>query len=131
MGLYKMDHSTAKPVLARLQSVYRPFKQSSENALVSVADGGVEVPAEYRLEQNYPNPFNPTTTIRAEFPVQGRVRLSIYDLLGREVAVLLYGEYPAGRHTAVWDAGRMASGAYFSRLSVNGRIITKTMMLIK
>jgi len=77
------------------------------------------LPALYALDQNYPNPFNPTTTIGYSLPAGGHVRLSLYDLLGQEVARLVDDDQAAGRHTVVLDAGRsprLASGMYFYRI---------------
>jgi hypothetical protein len=67
--------------------------------------------------QNYPNPFNESTTIRFTVPRSGFVSLRVYDLLGREAAVLVDGERPAGTSTVVWDGGARASGVYFYRLT--------------
>jgi hypothetical protein len=79
------------------------------------------------LYQNYPNPFNPATVIRysvaAPSAVEGRslkTRLSIFDLLGREVAVLVNEEKPPGTHLAMWDASGMPSGMYFYRFEASG-----------
>ena len=131
MGLYKMDHTTAKSVASRLQAVYRPFKASSENAVLGIADYLTGIPSEYRLEQNYPNPFNPSTNVRVDLPTRSTVKLSVFDLLGREIAVLMDGEYIAGRYVSTWNASRVATGAYYCRLVVNGRTLTRAMMLIK
>lgn len=68
------------------------------------------LPIEYRLHQNYPNPFNPTTTIRYQLPVNSRVILRVYNLLGQVVATLVDGEQDAGSKTVVWNSGNMASG---------------------
>lgn len=131
MGLYKMDHTTAKPVAARLRAAYRPFRESSENAVVGSVERTVGIPGDYRLEQNFPNPFNPATTISVDFPVRSQVKLVVFDLLGREVALLMEGEYPAGRYVTTWDARGKASGAYFYRLSANGHLFTRAMMLVR
>jgi Glycosyl hydrolases family 2, TIM barrel domain/Glycosyl hydrolases family 2, sugar binding domain/Glycosyl hydrolases family 2 len=131
MGLYKMDHTTAKPVAARLRAAYKPFKESSENALVGIAEPAPEIPQGYRLAQNFPNPFNPATTITVDLPIRGQARLAVFDLLGREVALLMNGEYSAGRYVTTWDARGMASGAYFIRLSANGHVFTRAMMLVR
>jgi glycosidase len=97
------------------------------------------VPAEFALEQNYPNPFNPATTIRFSLPAAADVSLTVFDVLGREVASLAIGRRAAGVHTAVWD-GRNAegnavgSGIYFYRLSVNGgtnSVLVRKMGLLK
>jgi hypothetical protein len=76
-----------------------------------------EAPAEFRLEQNYPNPFNPVTTIRFSVVAPQITILKVFDLLGREVAVLANGRYPAGSHTVTFDAAGLAGGIYICRLT--------------
>ncbi len=115
MGLYKMDHVTAKPVAARLRSVYQPFKASSETAVLGVGDVAPALPAAFLLEQNYPNPFNGQTRISVHVPEAGEFRLAVYDLLGREVAVLMDGHRDPGRYSVTWDARNGASGTYICR----------------
>jgi flagellar hook assembly protein FlgD len=95
----------------------------------------------YVLDQNYPNPFNPTTQIRYGLPQQSQVQIRVFDLLGREVALLQDGEQQAGYHSVLWtgetsSGHSVASGIYFYRIdanSVNGRgfISMKKMMLLK
>lgn len=96
----------------------------------------VAPPQEVRLLANYPNPFRERTRIAYELPQAARVRLSVYDLLGREVALLADGEQGAGHHEAQWSAGTSASGVYLCRLVVEegqGRPTAKqqTMLLVK
>ncbi len=78
------------------------------------------VPAEFALYQNYPNPFNPTTEIRYALPEISRVRLSVFDVLGREVAVLFTGIQEAGNHNQRWTPENsgiiLSSGIYFYKL---------------
>lgn len=79
-------------------------------------------PVPFSLYQNFPNPFNPATTITFSIPVRSEVRLAVYDLLGREVAVLAEGDYKSGVHSIVWKASdqlgdRVGSGVYLVRLS--------------
>ncbi|RPI00524.1 MAG: T9SS C-terminal target domain-containing protein [Ignavibacteriae bacterium] len=74
-------------------------------------------PARFALEQNYPNPFNPTTSITFCLPDKKTVTLKIYDLLGREMAMLLHGQQSAGVHTVQWNASGFPSGIYFYRLT--------------
>ena len=85
----------------------------------------------FSLEQNYPNPFNPATEIRFEIPDGGQVRLTVYDILGREVAVLVNRELAAGMHTARFDATGMPSGIYMYRLESGTLEQTRKMLLLK
>ena len=90
-----------------------------------------ELPTEVALWGNYPNPFNPETTIRYALPQAGNVRLAVYDLLGHEVAVLVDGLQPAGRHTVRFGASDLPSGSYVYRLQAGDKIVTRSMMLVK
>jgi len=84
---------------------------------VSATPGTPEVlPTEFSLAQNYPNPFNPETTIPFALPVRANVKLSVFDLLGREVATLVNGMMDAGSHAVNWNASDLSSGVYFYRL---------------
>jgi hypothetical protein len=97
---------------------------------------GRPVPQEYELSQNYPNPFNPSTRIEFSVPKQSRVTLKIYDVIGREIAVLMNDVRSAGRYSAEWN-GRdqfghpAASGIYFYSLSSGQYVQTKKMVLLK
>ena len=90
-----------------------------------------EVPTRSALRQNYPNPFNPVTTIEFAVEQAQRVRLAVYDLLGREVAVLVDGMQPAGTFRVPFDATDLASGLYLYRLEAAPGVQTRTMMLVK
>ncbi len=83
------------------------------------------------LSQNYPNPFNPTTEIGYQISEIGRTRLSVYDLLGREVAVLVDGVMPAGEHRVSFDASGLSSGVYLYRLQSGSMVETRRMTLVK
>ncbi len=86
---------------------------------------------DFTLEQNYPNPFNPTTDIRFTLPEAGFVRLSVFNMLGQEVAVLQNAQMSAGVHTIKFDGATLGNGIYFYRLNANGNQMTKKMMLMK
>ncbi len=73
-------------------------------------------PRSFALYQNFPNPFNPTTIVSYQVPVQSDVRLTVFDQLGKEVALLVNARKAAGRYEALFDAARLASGVYFYRL---------------
>ena len=99
---------------------------------VAVEELDAELPSTIALEQNYPNPFNPSTTIEFKVDQAQRVRLSVFDLLGREVAVLIDGVQAAGTYRTSFDARNMASGLYLYQLQTEtGSTLTKTMMLLK
>lgn len=93
--------------------------------MVSVASS--ELPEQVRLFQNYPNPFNPSTTIRFHLPQTSRASLRVFDLLGREVALLVDEQRQAGSHEVFFDGTGLASGVYFYRLQVDpaaGSVLT-------
>ncbi len=90
-----------------------------------------EVPAKFTLGQNYPNPFNPVTSIRFDVPLAGNVKLTVFDMLGRETAVLVNGQLNAGVYKAEWNASQFASGVYFYRLEGSGFTKTMKMVLVK
>jgi photosystem II stability/assembly factor-like uncharacterized protein len=99
--------------------------------LVGVASQQNEVPREYQLEQNYPNPFNPTTKINYSIPRTGFISLKIYDMLGREVAVLVNEFKQPGKYSLTWDAGGTASGIYFYKITSEQFTSIKKMVLMK
>jgi hypothetical protein len=90
-----------------------------------------ELPKEFALAQNYPNPFNPSTTIRYGLPRASHVSLCVYDILGREVAVLVDDQEEPGFHTATWDAKGMASGVYYYRIVAGEFHAVKSMVLMR
>jgi len=89
------------------------------------------VPVSISLDQNYPNPFNPTTVISGQWSVTSVVRLAVYDILGREVAVVANGRYPAGKYSFTFNASTLSSGIYFYRLTAGSFTAVKKMSLIK
>jgi hypothetical protein len=99
-------------------------------ALVSVP-GRTPVLQTYVLEQNYPNPFNPKTVVSCQSPVASRVRLVVYDLLGREVKVLMDEKKEPGRYQVEFDGAKLSSGMYIYRLTAGNFVHSKRMMLLK
>jgi hypothetical protein len=98
--------------------------------LTGITPAGTPPPA-FHLMQNYPNPFNPGSDIRFEIAAAGHVRLSVFDLLGHEVALLLDEDRSAGAFSVRFDAGKLPAGAYFYRLASGGRTETRRMLLIR
>ncbi|HOZ22657.1 MAG TPA: T9SS type A sorting domain-containing protein [bacterium] len=89
------------------------------------------LPDRLTLHQNYPNPFNPSTDIRFALPVQGLVRIRVFDLLGKEMAVLANRVYPAGEHSVTFDGRDLPSGVYLYSLETEQSRSVRKMMLIK
>ncbi|MBP6671889.1 MAG: T9SS type A sorting domain-containing protein [Bacteroidetes bacterium] len=89
------------------------------------------VPYIFSLEQNFPNPFNPSTSIEYQLPAAGKVTLSVFDALGREIAELVNEVKDAGRYSVRFDGTQRPSGIYFARLSSGGKTSVKKMLLVK
>ncbi len=94
------------------------------------ADAG-GLPNEYKLGINYPNPFRDQTTIKFETPLEGRVQLLIYDILGRKVKTLINEDFQAGFHEYDWTPNRLASGVYICIMRAGGKQFSKKMTYIK
>jgi hypothetical protein len=124
-----VDRNLARGTLAyRLKQIDKDggFKYLQETEVT------VEAPNVFSLAQNYPDPFNPTTTIQFTVPTDGRATLRIFNVLGQEVAILFDGVAAAGEyHRATFDASRLASGIYFSRLEFDGKMQLKKMVFLK
>jgi len=88
-------------------------------------------PLTFDLDQNYPNPFNPSTNIKYSVPETGSVKLSIYNALGEEVAVLVNGIVQAGFYEVTFDASNLPSGAYYYRLQSDNLNQVMKMLLLK
>jgi hypothetical protein len=95
------------------------------------AEDAIPTPIVFSLRQNYPNPFNAATKIEFALPHPGPVRLEVFDLLGRRVAILVDGEYPAGVHAVTWNGGGAPSGVYTYRLAAGGFSENRKMVLLK
>ena len=104
-----------------------------DNILTGVPQNGSVNLNSYKLDQNYPNPFNPSTKIKFELPaeVSGLVKLAVYDITGKEIAVLANGALKPGAYEYTWNAEAFSSGVYFYTLKTKGGIITKKMLLVK
>ncbi len=96
--------------------------------LVETEEG---IPTAYALLQNYPNPFNPTTSISFSIPKSSLVTIKVYDILGKEIALLLNEQKDAGNYKVSFDASKLSSGVYFYSIHANGFTATKKMVLMK
>jgi hypothetical protein len=103
---------------------------------VGITQIGTEIPDEYALKQNYPNPFNPSTTIKFQIPQSELVTVKVYDMLGKEIAVLQDGRLSAGYYEVNFNAqlggsSTLSSGVYFYRIETENFTDVKRMLLIK
>jgi hypothetical protein len=99
--------------------------------VTSVDDVFASLPESFHLGQNYPNPFNPSTTITYKLASRSRVILSVYDMLGRQVAVLVDETREAGTHSVRWNAGTTASGVYIYQLRAGDFLESRKMILMQ
>ncbi len=90
-----------------------------------------DVPQSLELSQNYPNPFNPSTRIDFALPEASQVTLSVYNMLGQQVATLEDGFLSAGQHSISFDASDLSSGIYLYRLQAGDQVMTRTLTLVK
>ncbi len=102
----------------------------------AVAEDDNELPLGFRLEQNYPNPFNPYTVIEFDLPQQSMVSVTIFNLLGQQIATLADKQYPPGHHRLIWDghtsgAVPAPTGIYLYRLETEDYVDTRKMILLK
>ena len=96
----------------------------------------ISMPMEFALHQNYPNPFNPTTSIRYDLPNAGKVTMTIYDMMGREVRTLVNNNVDAGFQSVTWDATNnfgspVGAGVYIYQIKADGYMQSKKMILLK
>ncbi|MDG7000408.1 MAG: T9SS type A sorting domain-containing protein, partial [Nitrososphaerota archaeon] len=89
------------------------------------------LPSSYKLYPAYPNPFNPTTTVTYVLPERSKIRLSVYDILGRRIRILEEGIEPAGEHQTMFDSKGLASGTYFLLLETPQGVLTSKIALVK
>ncbi len=119
------------PVNTSADTSYAYLVRAYVNTPASAPPSISSVPTAFSLEQNYPNPFNPSTVISGQLTVDCRLKLVVYDLLGREVAVLANGRYPAGRYSFAFDGTGLASGVYFYRLTAGTFAEVRKMALLR
>lgn len=102
-----------------------------DSVQVGLTDREQVVPSRYRLAQNFPNPFNSSTTIGYELPIASEIKIEIFDILGRKVAIIVDGFQEAGYHRANWNAEYTPSGLYFYRIIAGDFAETGKMLLLR
>ena len=103
----------------------------STSTIATSAESPVEAPRSFALEKNFPNPFNSTTRIRFQLPEPGFVTLTIYDMLGREVAWPVNDIRSSGTHEVAFDAPGLPGGVYLYRLVAGANSATRTLTILK
>jgi outer membrane protein assembly factor BamB len=119
------------PAWLTFQGSNRRTGNQSDATVLSVNPPTRQIPLMFRLDQNYPNPFNPTTTIRYELPQKSQLTLSVYNVLGQQVATLVNREEEAGHHEVKFDGSNLSSGVYFYRLQAGSFVETRKLLLLK
>ena len=99
--------------------------------IIGIDPSGNNIPEEYSLSQNYPNPFNPVTLINYGIINPGNVKISVYDILGQNLSVIVNEVQNAGEHSVIWDASSFPSGVYFYRIESGSFTASKKMILVK
>jgi hypothetical protein len=115
----------------KLNAVLNSGEQIVINDLNKIYVSGENLPVKYSLEQNYPNPFNPVTKIKYSIPQSNSVSLTVYDILGSEIKIIVNEEKPAGSYEVEFNASDLASGIYFYRLQAGSFVQTKKMIVLK
>jgi hypothetical protein len=115
--------------LSRSSLIYNEFDLIF--GILNSIETGESAPSSYTLKQNYPNPFNPATNIKFEIPKSGNVRVAIYDISGKLVAMVVNKNLTPGTYETQWDGSGSSSGVYFYSLEAEGFKETRKMLLIK
>lgn len=121
-----MDHEEETLYLCTREGVWK----RSISEIVNL-ESQYEIQTEFNLKQNYPNPFNPITNISYVIPKECHVTLKVYDLLGRQLGLLIDRDQPAGQYEIQYDAGSLASGVYFYTMQAGNFIKSKKFLLMK
>jgi phosphatidylserine/phosphatidylglycerophosphate/cardiolipin synthase-like enzyme len=103
----------------------------TDSIRVSVDERDQTNPQSFMLSQNFPNPFNPSTRIEYQIPVRSFVRLKVFDLLGREVQILVNQDQPPGTYRIDLNGSNFASGVYIYRMEAGSVVLHRKMLLLK
>jgi hypothetical protein len=133
--IYLVDAEAGLNLDVKVNPQYRFFLKAGEYenrfSLIFSVHALTTIPTEFKLLQNYPNPFNPRTTIQYVIPQKSSVTVTVYDMLGKEVAKLVDEEKVPGTYEVQFDGSTLSSGVYFYRMHAGAYMETKKIMLIK
>ena len=107
------------------------YKRNPTGNTIGIQNISTKIPSKFSLSQNYPNPFNPATVISFQLSVAGNVLLKVYNMLGKEVAILVNKNLNPGTYKVDWNASNFSSGVYFYKLETNGFSDVKKLILLK
>jgi hypothetical protein len=107
------------------------WRRPKSELVTSAQFSSIGSPHAYGLSQNYPNPFNPKTGVRFQVPGVSDVKIIVYDLLGREIAVLVNEKKAPGSYEVKFDASGLSSGVYIYRLTAGNYVECRKMVLVK
>jgi hypothetical protein len=110
---------------------YEIYYKHDPTGNVGIQNISTEIPSSYSLSQNYPNPFNPTTNIKFAIPKNEFVKITVFDILGKELETLVNEQLAPGTYETNWNASNYPSGIYFYKLSAGDFSETKKMLLLK
>ncbi|MCX6136232.1 MAG: T9SS type A sorting domain-containing protein [Ignavibacteriales bacterium] len=125
------------PAVIKDGNAYKLWATPNTYSINYYTSGTTSVPAQrtqpftFSLEQNYPNPFNPSTAISFTLPQTSQVRMTVFTILGKEIATLVDGTLSAGTHETIWDAGTHSSGVYMYRLQTPTMTECRKMTLVR
>jgi Secretion system C-terminal sorting domain len=131
-GVHELDSATG--TLIRTVTTGANFQYLSyynPDAIVSSGNANSNIPETFALFANYPNPFNPKTNIKYQMPVNGPVKITVFDLSGREVGILVNEMKRAGTYEVSFDGSRLASGVYYYKMETDGYTETMKMVMVK
>ncbi|MDP7336967.1 MAG: FlgD immunoglobulin-like domain containing protein, partial [Candidatus Marinimicrobia bacterium] len=129
------DTAEVNPTSNRV--ILRVLEYSGKSTALSIKDMVLITPEDYKLSQNYPNPFNPTTTIEYTLPIASKISISIFNVMGQEVASIIQNQdKPAGTYQVTWNGmdksgSQVASGTYFYSMRFGNFTKTKQMTFMK
>jgi hypothetical protein len=127
----RMDLSDSLTITDELIFEIRLFRYGQRLSSTDAHDSNLSFPRTFVLSQNYPNPFNPSTRIGFGVPVAGYVSLTVFDVLGREVATLAEGKKERGEHSVEWNAEGLPSGVFICRLTTASTTVSRKMLLLR
>lgn len=131
LGFYAMNAILTTDAYLYLGTDMGVWRRPISDMITSVKDKSNQIPLHIALDQNYPNPFNPETTISFSLPSQTFVSLKIFDVLGKELSILISEKLSAGTYSKTWNASGLPSGIYFYRLQAGDFVESKKLVLQK